>query len=157
MKKILVVCKGNICRSPLAHGLLNKKAKEQNLPWTIDSAGTAHWHIGKLPDKRSIKVAAEHDLDITYQRGRQFQVSDFDQFDEIYVMDNYNLSMVLDLSRSEVDRAKVDLIMNQLKPGQNLNVPDPFHHGEDNFQEVYRVLDKVTDKMIEKELMLADA
>ena len=155
MKKILVVCKGNICRSPLAHGLLDQKVKEHNLPWIIDSAGTAHWHIGKLPDHRSIQVAKENCLDITYQRGRQFSAEDFDAFDEIYTMDKMNLEMVLKLARSQNDIDKVDLIMNQMPGKEDTVVPDPFHNGKENFENVFKVLDEVTDVMIENALSLA--
>jgi len=150
MKSILIVCKGNICRSPLAHGLLDKKANEAGLPWVIDSAGTGHWHIGKLPDRRSIKVADQHGLDIRYQRARQFGVTDFDNFDKIYVMDHQNMEVVQSLSRSQSDLAKVELIMNVISSTKKAVVPDPFHNGQENFERVYEVLDMVTDRIIEK-------
>lgn len=148
MKRILIVCKGNICRSPLAHGLLDKKVAEAELPWVIDSAGTGHWHIGKLPDERSIKVADAHNLDIRYQRARQFELTDFDSFDKIYVMDRQNLKVLQGLSRKPDDLTNVELIMNVISPDEEAIVPDPFHNGQENFQKVYQVLDKVTDQII---------
>ncbi len=150
MKRILIVCKGNICRSPLAQGLLTIKSYKAGLKWTIDSAGTGHWHIGKLPDDRSISVAQSNDLDITDQRARQFSVIDFDRFDQIYVMDKHNESVVLSMATSEQDKVKVTLIMNELYPGQNRDVPDPFHNGKEQFSEVYRVLDMLTDHIVDK-------
>jgi len=151
-KRILIVCKGNICRSPLAHGLLDKKVVEYNLPWTIDSAGTGHWHIGKLPDERSIQVGAENDLDITYQRARQFSAEDFSLFDLIYVMDKQNYAKLKEMAPRVSDMDKVDLMMNEMTPGQDQDVPDPFHNGVANFYRVYKTLDEVTDCMIEKAL-----
>jgi len=150
MKKILIVCKGNICRSPLAHGLLDKKIKMHNLPWSVDSAGTGHWHIGKLPDSRSIKVARSNQLDITYQRARQFAMEDFDKSDIIYVMDEQNHSMLMGCARHDGDRSKINMIMNELYPGTDKDVPDPFHNGQEDFENVYAVLDEVTDRMINK-------
>ena len=132
----------------MAHGLLDKKVAESGLPWTIDSAGTGHWHIGKLPDPRSIKCADGHGLDITYQRARQFEVVDFDRFDQIYVMDRQNLKVLEGLSRSEDDLTKVELIMNVISPDREEIVPDPFHNGQENFEKVYEVLDKVTDQIV---------
>jgi len=152
MKTILIVCKGNICRSPLAHGLLDKKVNAAGLPWVIDSAGTGHWHIGKLPDSRSIKVADQHGLDIRYQRARQFDVEDFDKFDTIYVMDRQNMEVVSNLSRSQSDLDKVELIMSVISPTQEVVVPDPFHNGQENFERVYEVLDMVTDQIVAKAL-----
>ena len=150
MNRILMVCKGNICRSPLAQGLLASKASKAQLPWLIDSAGTGNWHIGKLPDQRSIKVAESNDLDITDQRARQFSKDDFSNFDHIYVMDKENQKIVLSMAQSEKDQSKVDLIMNELYPGQNLDVPDPFHDGKEQFDQVFKVLNLVTDEMIKK-------
>ncbi len=152
MKKVLIVCKGNICRSPLAHGLLDKKVAMADLPWLIDSAGTGNWHIGKLPDPRSIKVADKYGLDIRYQRARQFKVSDFDHFDKIFVMDEQNYQVLANLSRSKTDLSKVELIMNTLSLGNDNIVPDPFHNGQENFEKVYHVLDQVTTAIVETAL-----
>ncbi len=150
MNRILMVCKGNICRSPLAQDLLASKASKAHLYWLIDSAGTGNWHIGKLPDQRSIKVAESNDLDITDQRARQFSKDDFSKFDHIYVMEKENQKIVLSMAPSEKDQSKVELIMNELYPGQNLDVPDPFHDGKEQFDQVFKVLNQVTDEMIKK-------
>ena len=109
MTKILMVCLGNICRSPLAHGLLESKLPKDN--FYIDSAGTANYHVGDSPDKRSIDIASKHQLDIHSQRGRQFKVDDFDTFDFIYVMDKSNYQNVIKLARDEADKQKVKLIL----------------------------------------------
>ncbi|MCL4161241.1 UNVERIFIED_CONTAM: hypothetical protein GTU68_046549, partial [Idotea baltica] len=119
-----MVCLGNICRSPLAEGILRSKLPEEN--FTIDSAGTGNYHVGDLPDKRSIAVASKYGLDITNQRGRQFSTSDFDIFDLIYVMDNSNFKNIVKLARNENDIAKVKLILNEVYPNQNYDVPDPY-------------------------------
>jgi protein-tyrosine phosphatase len=146
--KILMVCLGNICRSPLAEGLLKSKVDPKKV--LVESAGTGDWHIGQLPDKRSIKVAEEHGLDITDQRGRQFNTADFDRFDMIFVMDNSNYEDVLALARNEEDQKKVHLILNEVFPNDDLDVPDPYMGGESGFKNVYDMLDQATDKIAER-------
>ena len=135
-----MVCLGNICRSPLAEGILKSKVNSQNV--FIDSAGTGGYHIGKLPDPRSIAVAKKYNLDITDQRCRKFQASDFDEFDIIYVMDAFNKLDVLSLARNDEDKAKVKIILNEIFPGENVDVPDPYHDNERGFENVYQMLDK---------------
>ncbi len=147
--KILMVCLGNICRSPLAEGILQHKAKEKNLDWTVDSAGTGTWHIGLPPDERSIERARKYGLDISEQRARQFKVTDFDHFDKIYVMDASNYQNVMRLARSETDRAKVELILNELYPRQNRTVPDPYWN-DDGFEQVYQMLAAACECIMEK-------
>ncbi len=149
-KKILMLCLGNICRSPLAEGLLQSKADAYGFNWNVESAGIGHWHIGKLPDERSIKVAKANGLDITNQRARRFEVSDFDKYDLIYAMDNKNLHYLKLLSRCEADMAKVHLIMDELYPKSGKCLPDPFHEGKENFELVYHTLDQATNVMIAK-------
>ncbi len=139
MKKILMVCLGNICRSPLAEGILRSKIDSGKI--IVESAGTGGWHIGELPDSRSIEVAQNHKIDITYQRCRKFTYADFENFDLIYVMDRSNLADVLSLARNEQDRQKVELILNELQPGENLDVPDPYYGGGRGFENVYQMLD----------------
>ncbi|MDO6623958.1 low molecular weight protein-tyrosine-phosphatase [Oceanihabitans sp. 1_MG-2023] len=148
MTKILMVCLGNICRSPLAEGILRSKLSEDI--FTIDSAGTGDYHIGDLPDKRSIEVASKYGIDITNQRGRQFSVTDFDLFDYIYVMDNSNFKNVVKLARNETDIAKVKLILNEIYPNQNYDVPDPYHDSQQGFENVFKMLDEATDVIKEK-------
>ena len=148
--KILMVCLGNICRSPMADGLLRKKVNDLKLNWTIDSAGTANYHTGKKPDERMRKTALSFDVSLEDLRARQFSVSDFDEFDIIYAMDKSNLSNILQLARNAEDANKVELILNELHPGKDLEVPDPYYGGEQGFIDVYTMLDQATDQIIEK-------
>ena len=140
MTKILMVCLGNICRSPLAEGILKSKLPSDS--FFVDSAGTGDYHIGKNPDSRSIAIAKKHGLDISNLRGRQFNVLDFDKFDIIYVMDESNYRNVLLLARNEQDKAKVEFILNEVHPKQNYNIPDPYYGGNDGFENVYHMLDE---------------
>ena len=143
--KILMVCLGNICRSPIADGLMRKKVKDHNLDTYVDSAGTANYHAGGAPDTRMTQTAKRKGVDISELKARQFVVSDFDTFDLIYVMDQSNYNNVIRLSRNESDRNKVQLIL-ELLPNQNeLEVPDPYYGGQDGFEHVYDLLDKCTD------------
>lgn len=146
--KILMVCLGNICRSPLAEGILQSKLPKDK--FLVDSAGTGGWHSGELPDKRSIETAKNKGLDITNQRARQFKTSDFDTFDHIYVMDMSNYKNVLSLSQNEVQKSKVKLILNELFPNENVEVPDPYYGGQNGFEQVYEMLDKACDIIAEK-------
>ena len=150
--KILMVCLGNICRSPLAEGILASKLPKDN--FIVDSAGTGSWHIGHSPDKRSIAIAQLNGLCIDNQKGRQFKTSDFDKFDYIYVMDNSNYGNVINLAKTEEHKNKVYLILNELFPGENVDVPDPYFGMTNGFETVYQMLDEVTDiiakKLIEK-------
>ena len=143
-----MVCLGNICRSPLAEGILSSKVDPEKV--FVDSAGTSDYHIGHSPDPRSVSIAQNRKLDITSQKGRQFSVSDFDEFDHIYVMDMSNYHDVLSLARNEEDRKKVSLILNELFPDENVEVPDPYYGGNDGFDKVYDMLDKACDVISEK-------
>lgn len=145
--RILCVCLGNICRSPLAEGILKEKIKQYDLDWTVDSAGTGSWHIGERPDPRSIRVALQHGIDITDQRARQFKQSDFDRFDLILAMDGSNFRDILQKARSEEDRKKVHLILDFLFPGKHESVPDPYWD-DDGFETVFQLLDKACDGVI---------
>lgn len=147
--KVLMVCLGNICRSPLAEGILKEKIKANSLDWIIDSAGTGSWHVGDTPDPRSIAVAATHGLDITDQQGRQIKATDLENYDLIFAMDSSNYQNILKLATSEEQREKVQLVMNMEKPGYNQNVPDPYY-GDDGFEDVYQMLDRACAGIIEK-------
>lgn len=150
--KILMVCLGNICRSPLAEGLLASKLPKDK--FIVDSAGTGHWHVGHQPDKRSIEVATRNGIDISRQRGRLFSKEDFEHFDYIYVMDNSNYADVLALAENDEQRAKVRLILDEMFPGENVDVPDPYFGMENGFNMVYKMLDEtcgvISKKLIEK-------
>jgi len=148
--RILMVCLGNICRSPIAHGILQHKIKKHGLNWTVDSAGTGSWHAGELPDPRSIGVAKSNGIDITDQRARQFQKSDFNDFDVIYAMDASNYNDIRNLASTENDKEKVRMILNESHPGENRRVPDPYYGGEDGFENVFKMLDEATTKIISR-------
>ena len=145
--KILMVCLGNICRSPLAEGIMRSKLSND---FIVDSAGTGGWHAGELPDKRSISTAKNRGLDITSQRARQFKISDFDTFDYIYVMDNSNYKDVMALAPNEEAKSKVKLILNELFPNENVDVPDPYYGGQDGFENVFDMLNEACDVIARK-------
>jgi len=150
--KILMVCLGNICRSPLAEGILASKLPKGK--FTVDSAGTGPWHIGHSPDKRSIATAKKNKITISNQKGRQIKTNDFDSFDYIYVMDNSNYLDVMKLVENPEHKEKVQLILNELYPNENVDVPDPYFGMPNGFETVYKMLDEVCDviakKLIEK-------
>lgn len=143
-----MVCLGNICRSPLAEGILKSKVNLNEV--TIDSAGNAAYHVGNLPDPRSIAVAKKHGIDITTQRARKFTVKDFDSFDFIYAMDQNNFDDLLKLARNKEDKKKVLLILNEVSPFQNNSVPDPYYGGDDGFENVYQMLNKACAEIASK-------
>ena len=150
--KILMVCLGNICRSPLAEGILASKLPKGK--FTVDSAGTGSWHIGRQPDERSIEKKKKNKINISTQKGRQFSVADFDAFDYIYVMDSSNYNDVVELAKTQDHRDKVQMILNDLFPNENVDVPDPYFGLPNGFEIVYNMLDEVCEviskKLIEK-------
>ncbi len=150
MTRILMVCLGNICRSPMADGLLRRKVKEENLDVFVDSAGTANYHVGKKPDHRMCQTAIANKTNIDDLRARQFVVEDFDLFDKIYAMDKENQINILRHARNSTDKEKVELILNELNPGKDQAVPDPYYGTSTDFQEVYTLLDHATDVVIRK-------
>lgn len=148
--KVLMVCLGNICRSPMADGLLRKKVAENNLDIIVDSAGTGDWHVGQAPDERMRETGRRNGVPIDDLRGRQFTASDYDEFDRIYVMDESNFDNVVKLARDERDIRKVDLLLNVSHPGERRSVPDPYFGGDQGFQDVFEMLDKATDLLIKE-------
>ena len=148
--KFLFVCLGNICRSPIAHGLLKHKAAQLGLNWEVDSAGTSDWHDGELPHERSIRTMKNHGIDITYQRSRPIRRKDLEHFDIIYVMDSNNHYDVKNMAKSEQEISKIRLVMNEVNEGMNQAVPDPWGLTEKHYEEVYEMLDEATDKIIER-------
>ena len=148
MVRVLMVCLGNICRSPLAEGLLRSKVSDNKVE--VDSAGTSNYHVGDRPDTRSITIASKYGLDISQQRGRQFQVSDFDRFDHIYTMDASNYNNVIDLARNDSDKNKVKMILDEIYPNAHYDVPDPYYGGDQGFENVFKMLDEACDIIAEK-------
>jgi len=148
MTKVLMVCLGNICRSPLAEGILKSKVYLHKT--FVDSAGTGAYHVGEKPDPRSISIANIHGIDITNQKARQFSVKDFEKFDVIYVMDQSNYENVIALARNEDDKSKVKMILNEVFPEEDLDVPDPYTGGDFGFKNVYNMLDQACDVIAEK-------
>ena len=143
-----MVCLGNICRSPLAEGILKHKTKNKNI--FVDSAGTSSYHIGKLPDSRSIEIANKYGIDISNQRQDSFLNKDFDRFDKIYAMDTHNFISIISITRNQSDRNKVDLILNEINPKSFDNIPDPYYGDGDGFQKVYDMLDEVCEIIANK-------
>lgn len=152
--KILMVCLGNICRSPLAEGILASKLPKDK--FIIDSAGTGNWHVGCKPDDRSIATAKKNGIDISQQKGKHFNTHFFDSYDYIYVMDTSNYDNVIALATTENHKNKVQLILEELFPSENVDVPDPYYGLQNGFDMVYEMLDEsctiLAKKLIEKHL-----
>ena len=144
--KILMVCLGNICRSPLAEGILQSKVDDHHL---VDSAGTGDWHVGEQPDRRSVAVAKKHGVDISDQRAMHFNPIFFDEFDLIFAMDQQNMVDLQNLARNEEDQNKIKLILKE-GVGVTDNVPDPYYDGDDAFEHVFQLLDEATNGLIKK-------
>ncbi|WP_313516068.1 low molecular weight protein-tyrosine-phosphatase [Sphingobacterium sp.] len=140
--KILMVCLGNICRSPLAHGIMEHMVAESGLSWEIDSAGTGDWHVGQAPDRRSIEVAKERGIDISSQRAQHFNPSFFSKYDRILVMDKQNYADVVGMAISEEDRAKVSLfLIDDI-------VPDPYYDSN-MFVPVFELIESRCKELIQ--------
>ena len=145
--KVLMVCLGNICRSPLAEGILQAKLPKN---YTVDSAGTANYHVGTAPDKRSVVTAKKFGVDISQQKCRQISKADFEIFDYIYVMDSSNYNDVVELAKTQDHRDKVQMILNDLFPNENVDVPDPYFGLPNGFEIVYNMLDEACDVLAKK-------
>lgn len=143
-----MVCLGNICRSPLAEGILQHKAQQLNLPLQVDSAGTAGYHVGEPPHQLSQKVALKNGIDISQQRCRQFVKEDFLRYDKIYVMDNSNYTDVKRIAQNLWQEDKVELLLNELYPNENRDVPDPWYGKEYDYHIVYKMIDEACEKII---------
>lgn len=139
MQKILFVCLGNICRSPLAEGIMLHLKEKHGLSMEIDSAGTSAYHAGEAPDRRTISNARKNGVDLSSLRARQFSAADLDQFDRIYVMDKNNLRNVLALAKTESQREKVALFLDIMEPTGH-EVPDPYYGTEADFERVFRMV-----------------
>ena len=148
--KILMVCLGNICRSPLAEAILQDKAFKAGLTWSIESAGTNSYHIGEPPHPLSQKVARLNGMDISKQRARRFSAADFEVYDKIYALAQDVLEDMKRIAGKKFEPSKVDLLMNELYPGKNLDVPDPWYGPEPGYHEAFKLIEKVCDKIVEK-------
>ncbi len=148
--KILMVCLGNICRSPLAEGIMQHKADKAGLNWSVDSAGTGNWHVGDPPHKLSQKVAGKNGIDICSQKGRQFKAADMQEFDRVYFMDEDNYSDARLMAGPLWDDSRADLLLNTLYPGEDRSVPDPYYGGEQGFHEVFDLVASACDAILEK-------
>ncbi|MGV3595149.1 MAG: low molecular weight protein-tyrosine-phosphatase, partial [Sediminibacterium sp.] len=147
--KVLMVCLGNICRSPLAEGILQQKAREAGLAWEVDSAGTGNYHIGEPPHQLSQKVALLNGIDIGQQRCRQFHPKDMDQFDLIYVMDHNNYQDVKRMSGERWNESKTRLILSEIDNSDDA-VPDPWYGTEKDYHHVFALLSSACDHIILK-------
>ena len=143
-----MVCLGNICRSPLAEGILKSKATTYQI--FVDSAGTSAYHVDNQPDERSIIVAEKHGINISNQRARKFIAADFDNFDIMYAMDESNFHDIVKLSRNNSDKQKVRMILNEIHPNKNNSVPDPYYGGNEGFENVFQMLDEACEIIIKK-------
>ncbi|HPH24138.1 MAG TPA: low molecular weight protein-tyrosine-phosphatase [Chitinophagaceae bacterium] len=149
--KILMVCLGNICRSPLAEGILQHKANAAGLNWQVDSAGTAGYHVGNPPHHLSQKVAKHNGIDISHQQCKQFVQEDMLNYDRIYVMDSSNYNDVKKISGHLWNEQKVGLLLNELFKGENRNVPDPWYGEEDGYHKVFDMIDRACEKIVNRE------
>ena len=145
--KILMVCLGNICRSPLAHGILQDRIEKLNLPWVVDSAGTNGYHNGEQPDSRSVLEAERNGIDITNQVSRKITKEDIKNFDLIFAMDSSNYNNVLQMCDNEIEKDKIRMIMNFSHPNKNINVPDPYYHN--GFDKVFKMLENAIDAFLD--------
>ena len=145
-----MVCLGNICRSPIAEGILQEKAWKAGLKWSVESAGTNGYHIGEAPHPLSQKVARINGVDISKQRSRNFVAEDFHRFDKIYAMSDDVIDDMKRIARNKFDEKKVDLLLNELFPGQNVDVPDPWYGPESGFHEVFKMINEACDAVIKK-------
>lgn len=146
--KILMVCLGNICRSPLAEGVMQHLIDEHKLNWQVDSAGTSGWHNGELPDRRSIEVADNHGIDITTQRSRKINRSDLNEFDLIIAMDASNYNNIISMTQNEDEKKKVKMLLNYSFPGENRQVPDPYYEG--GFEKVYQMVYSACESILQE-------
>lgn len=150
-----MVCLGNICRSPLAEGIMKHKIEQAGLDWQVDSAGTNGYHVGEPPHRLSQKVALLHGIDISRQRARSFRTDDFKTFDIIYAMAEDVIDEIRWQSGSLYDTAKVKLLMNEVYPGRNMDVPDPWYGTEPGYHQVFDLINTACDKIIERHTQLS--
>lgn len=149
-----MVCLGNICRSPLAEGILQKQADEAGFSWQVDSAGTNRYHIGEAPHPLSQKVALQHGIDISSQRARRFVPEDLHRFDRVYALAKDVITDMRKIAGSQFIDEKVDLLMNELYPGKDMDVPDPWYGPEPGYHEAFELIERACSKLVEKYSMI---
>jgi len=148
--RILMVCLGNICRSPIAEGVLKHKAQEQGLDWIVDSAGTESYHVGEAPHRFSQKICKAHGIDISGQRARKFTAQDFDRYDKIYALADDVYDEIRRIGGKNADMNKVNLLLNELHDNCNISVPDPWYGGEEGYLPVYEMIEQACDAIVQK-------
>lgn len=148
--RILVVCLGNICRSPIAEGVLRHKARERGLNWTVDSAGTNSYHIGEPPHVSSQKVCKANGIDISGQRARRFVKEDFKRYDLIYAMAKDVMEDILTIGGNATDPTRLRLFLNELEDGCNRSVPDPWYGDEEGYLPVFEMIEATAEAILEK-------
>lgn len=148
--KILMVCLGNICRSPLAEGILQHKAWQAGLKWSVESAGTSGFQKGEEPHPLSQKVARQKGIDISQQRARKFEAQDFERFDKIYAMSQDIIDDMKHIAKNKFDEKKVELLLNESFPGKNMDIPDPWFGLEPGFHQTYKIIEEACDAIIKK-------
>lgn len=147
---ILMVCLGNICRSPIAEGVMRQKIEKYGLDAEVNSCGTASYHIGESPDRRSIKTLEHYNIDISQHQGQQFMISDFDTYDLIFAMDTSNYTNLLAKARNQKDKRKIKLLMDESHPGQQKIVPDPYYGNIEDFKETYSLIEGACEHLAKK-------
>ena len=150
--KILLVCLGNICRSPLAEGILQLKAQQAKLDWEIESAGTNGYHTGEAPHHLSQKVAKANGIDISKQVSRRFTKEDVEKYDVIFAMAEDVMQDIKRIAKEKFDTRKVRLFLEELYPGENRDVPDPWYGEEDGYTEVYTIIDEACEAIIKQHI-----
>ena len=147
-----MVCLGNICRSPLAEGILKDKIKKAGLNWEVDSAGTNGYHVGEPPHRFSQKVARHKGIDISNQQCRSFSKYDFERFDKIYAMSADILKEIKLIAKDKYDPSKAELLMNECRPGENRDVPDPWYGAEEGYHKVFDMIESACESIVQREL-----
>ncbi len=143
-----MVCLGNICRSPMAEGIVRKEFADNGIDIQIDSAGTAAYHVGEGADNRAQAELRKHGIDISDERAQKFIPTHFQEYDLIFAMDRENYADIIYQAQSDEEIAKVEMLMNMIEPGKNISVPDPYYGGDEGFKEVYRMIKKAAEVLV---------
>ncbi|MEO6166404.1 MAG: low molecular weight protein-tyrosine-phosphatase [Chitinophagales bacterium] len=147
--KILFVCLGNICRSPMAEGVMKDLVQQHQLDWYIDSAGTESYHIGQQPDGRAVKTCIKYGINIGDQRARKLSKKDFETFDLIYALADEVLHEIKS-SHPNPPQGKLKLLLDEVFPGEHRSVPDPWYGGEEGFDPVFHMIREACEAVVKK-------